>query len=81
MKVVDGYIETDDGLEKFEIVSDVNNPLELNVYCNDELRDDITIIEFLEEVGGYYYPTKKDYKKDEIYDLSLIVLKHILQNA
>lgn len=54
-----GFVDTDCGLEPF-VITDQGA-----VFVNENLRDDLeTVAEFVEEVGGTYYPSKKDYKHD-----------------
>jgi hypothetical protein len=77
-KIVEGFVETFNGLERIEIIDSDND---IVVYQNGELRDDVTILEFLEEVGGYYYESKKHFKNEASSDLSIVVLRYIMEKS
>jgi hypothetical protein len=78
--VLTGFVDVDDdGLVPFEIRSQLDGGYA--VWQEGDLRDDIDdVCEFIAEVGGVYYATKADFKKDNAADLSLVILRHALHS-
>jgi len=78
--VLIGFVDVDDdGLVPFEIRSQLEGGYD--VWQEGDLRDDITsVYDFIAEVGGVYYATKADFKKDNASDLSLVILRHALHS-
>jgi len=62
-KTFDGYVETDNGLSKLQIIISENG--EWSVWENDDLRDDIDELDQIVEVfGDQYFATKDHFKRD-----------------
>lgn len=75
--IVSGFVETSNGLESFEVLVDNDN--DIMVIQNGEIRDDLNdICEFCEETSGMYYKTKAAFKNSDYEDLSLAILRHVL---
>ena len=65
-KSLNGFIEFDGGLLKFQIIFDYKGNYD-SAYVNGELADDQTSLsEFLDFWGSIYYESLEDYKKGKL---------------
>lgn len=65
MKEIHCYAETNNGLVRLFVREENVEEIEIAVWENDDLRDDICLFsELNEEYGEYYYETKQDFKTE-----------------
>ncbi len=81
--VADGFVETYDGVAELKILhimvedSDENDFV---IFEDNRIRDDHTLLSYLESTGGIYYKSARDYQDRKLSDLSLTVLSYVLNN-